>query len=69
MYVCICNGVTDQQIREAVASGCANVAELTLRTGCGANCGSCIDMAATLIEQSLAVRELPLPLIGLVGAA
>ena len=29
MYVCICNGVTDHQIREAAANGCRSVAELT----------------------------------------
>ena len=45
MYVCICNGITDHQIREAAAAGCSTVAELTMRTGAGANCGSCLDMA------------------------
>ena len=48
MYVCICNGVTDHQIREAAQSGVASVSELTMRTGCGATCGSCLDMAADL---------------------
>ncbi|WP_313211080.1 (2Fe-2S)-binding protein, partial [Stenotrophomonas sp.] len=46
MYVCICNGVTDHQIREAAQSGVVSVSELTMRTGCGATCGSCLDMAA-----------------------
>jgi bacterioferritin-associated ferredoxin len=45
MYVCICNGVTEQQVREAADLGCASVAELTMRTGAGANCGSCIGLA------------------------
>jgi len=60
VYVCICNGVTDHQIREAAAGGCDSVAELTMRTGCGANCGSCLDMAAGLLEQARMTRELPL---------
>ncbi|PPU93818.1 (2Fe-2S)-binding protein [Xanthomonas albilineans] len=69
MYVCICNGVTDRQIREAVEAGCCNVSELTMRTGCGATCGSCLEMAADLLERSL-TRELPLPvLVGLARAA
>ena len=51
MYVCICNGVTDRQIREAVANGCRSVAELTMRTGCGAGCGSCVNMATELLED------------------
>ncbi|MCD9088354.1 (2Fe-2S)-binding protein [Stenotrophomonas sp. SY1] len=63
MYVCICNGVTDNQIREAAIAGCDSVAELTMRTGCGSNCGSCLDMAAGLLEQARAFRDLPLPML------
>lgn len=63
MYVCICNGVTDNQIREAAIAGCDSVAELTMRTGCGSNCGSCLDMAAGLLEQARLTRELPLPML------
>jgi len=50
VYVCICNGVTDHQIRDAAASGVRNVAELTMRTGCGATCGTCLDTAAAILE-------------------
>ncbi|KAB7762004.1 (2Fe-2S)-binding protein [Xanthomonas maliensis] len=69
MYVCICNGVTDHQIREAAENGCSTVAELTLRTGCGANCGSCLDMARDLLHQARATREFGLPILGLASAA
>jgi bacterioferritin-associated ferredoxin len=62
VYVCICNGVTERDIREAADAGCRSVAALTMRTGCGANCGSCIDMAAEVLEQARAV-PLPLPLL------
>lgn len=51
MYVCICNGVTERQIREAAASGCRSVAELTMRTGAGANCGTCLDTAAAMLDE------------------
>ena len=64
MYVCVCNGVTDRQIREAAAAGCGSLAELTMRTGCGASCGSCVETAAALLDGALAARrvviELPL---------
>jgi len=63
MYVCICNGVTDRDIRQAVEAGCRSVPELTRRTGAGATCGSCLDLAAQLMEEARAVRELPLPLL------
>jgi len=52
MYVCICNGVTDRDIRQAAEAGCRTVAELTMRTGCGATCGTCLDMAADLLAAA-----------------
>ena len=63
MYVCICNGVTEQQVRDAAEAGCASVAELTMRTGAGANCGSCIGLAADLLEDLRSRRELALPVL------
>nr|WP_255699558.1 (2Fe-2S)-binding protein [Luteimonas sp. Y-2-2-4F] len=57
VYVCICNGVTDRDIAAAAAAGCAGVHELTMRTGCGATCGSCMDMAADLLAQAHGRRE------------
>jgi len=51
MYVCLCNGVTDHDIRRAVASGCRTLGDLTMQTGCGANCGCCLAMAADLLAE------------------
>ncbi len=50
-------------------NGCQSVAELTMRTGCGSNCGSCLDMAAGLLEKARATRELPLPVLRMAAAA
>ena len=71
MYVCICNGVTDRQILEAVANGCRSVAELTMRTGAGANCGTCLETAAAMLEPTMAATagHFPLPVLGLSRAA
>ncbi|KRG71605.1 (2Fe-2S)-binding protein [Pseudoxanthomonas dokdonensis] len=69
MYVCICNGVTEAQIREAAANGCATVAELTMRTGCGSNCGSCLDIAAGMLAPAPSRRESLLPVLDLSRAA
>ncbi len=70
MYVCVCNGVTDHQIREAASNGCRSMAELTMRTGCGANCGSCLGMASELLDEHReAQRASPLPLPMLPHAA
>jgi bacterioferritin-associated ferredoxin len=63
MYVCICNGITDHQIREAAAAGCGSVAELTMRTGAGATCGSCLALAGEILEETRSRIEFPLPVL------
>ena len=64
MYVCICNGVTDRQIREVAEAGCSSVSEMTMRTGAGASCGSCLVLLAEMIEDVQAARRaLPLPVL------
>jgi len=65
MYVCICNGVTDHQIREAAASGVRSVAELTMRTGCGATCGTCLETASAILSEPRIERgnAFPVPML------
>ena len=63
MYVCICNGVTERQIREVAEAGCRTVPELTMRTGCGATCGTCLDMAQSLLDDVHAARTVPLSVL------
>jgi len=67
VYVCICNGVTERDIREAAAAGCASMTELTMRTGAGANCGCCVEMATQVLAEANRVVELPL--VGMSEAA
>lgn len=59
MYVCLCNGVTDREIREVAAGGCRTLPELTMRTGCGATCGSCLDMAQQILDEVHAALDVP----------
>ena len=63
MYVCICNGVTDRQVREAAEAGCGSVSELTMRTGLGSTCGSCLPLAEAIMAEVRATRALPLPVL------
>ena len=51
MYVCICNGYRDKDIREVARSGvqCAREAYETL--GAGPRCGKCLEFAQTLIDD------------------
>ena len=52
MYVCICNAVTAKDIRQAAVAGCRSLPELTMRTGCGATCGTCLDTAAEVLREA-----------------
>ena len=63
MFVCVCHGVTDRDIRRAAEEGCRDVHELTMRSGAGSNCGSCLPLAAEILDEHHAVRELPLPVL------
>jgi bacterioferritin-associated ferredoxin len=68
VYVCLCNAVTETDIRNAATAGCASMAELTMRTGAGACCGSCVEMAIDVLEthrpgQQAAPDSLPLPVV------
>lgn len=68
MYVCICNSVTDSDIRDAVLGGVCNMRQLRQSTGCGSECGCCKEMAVDILQQSLSeVRQskLQLPIMQL----
>jgi bacterioferritin-associated ferredoxin len=41
MYVCICKGVTDRQIHEAVGRGARKLEDLSRELGVATGCGQC----------------------------
>jgi bacterioferritin-associated ferredoxin len=51
MYVCLCVGVTDHEIRETIAQGAASLEEVAYCTGAGTRCGSCVSTIAALVED------------------
>ena len=55
MYVCICNTVTDKQIRKAVGSGhIDSMASLQQQLKVGTCCGRCKDCAKKVLNDALA---------------
>jgi len=54
MYVCICNAVTDSDIRNAVEDGVRNMKQLGQATGCSSTCGCCRETAIEVLQQALA---------------
>ena len=52
MYVCVCNAITDKQIRKAAESGARNVRDLQRELGIATGCGSCMGAASDILRES-----------------
>ena len=62
MYVCICNPVTDSQVRACVSSGACTLTELQAQLGVALQCGQCASAALEIVCEmtgAIAVREQP----------
>ncbi|MEP6899359.1 MAG: (2Fe-2S)-binding protein [Rhodanobacter sp.] len=53
MYICLCNAVTDHDIRREAANGVHSFAELQARTGCSDCCGSCEQDARRTLSHAV----------------
>ena len=51
MYVCICNAITDKQIRHAAESGVTSLWELQKQLGVASNCGKCRSTAVDILRE------------------
>lgn len=51
MYVCICNAVTDCQIREAYCDGACSMRQLRQKLGVAGCCGRCAPCARDVLQQ------------------
>lgn len=53
MYVCICNAVTESDIKSAVKDGANCLNHLQTKLGVSNQCGSCQCEAASCLERAL----------------
>lgn len=51
MYVCICNNVTDREIREAAKNGAKTLEALSRQLQVATCCGRCSDCALSLLDS------------------
>jgi bacterioferritin-associated ferredoxin len=54
MYVCVCNAVTDRQIRSQSECGRGTVAEIYRALGITVKCGKCVRTAKCIIDDAQA---------------
>ncbi|SDY59741.1 (2Fe-2S)-binding protein [Nitrosomonas sp. Nm33] len=58
MYICVCKGVTDHAIREAVLQGAERMRDLKASLSIAEQCGICACHAKRVLDQALG-RETP----------
>jgi len=64
--VCVCNAVTDSDIRNVVDNGVCTMRQLRQKTGCASTCGCCRELAVEILQQALADRresQIKLPIL------
>jgi len=54
MYVCICKGITDSQIRQTVASTGGSLRTVRNELGAMTQCGKCALQTRDIVRQTLA---------------
>ena len=53
MYVCLCQGVTDQDIVAAVEAGASSLGDLQKQLGAATGCGACREYTERLLGSTL----------------
>ena len=59
MYICICNAVTDKQIRRAAAGGVDSLYALRENLGVATGCGSCASYVQDILDESAGRKGQP----------
>jgi len=63
MYICLCNAVTDHDIRRAASDGVRSFTELQARTGCSDCCGCCETEARATLDKAIEKAASDLPIL------
>jgi bacterioferritin-associated ferredoxin len=53
VYICLCHGITDSQIRNCVRAGARTLGDLSGTLGVATQCGSCATSACEVLDQTL----------------
>ena len=51
MYICICNAVTESEVRNCAQHGCASFDQLQVKLGVGTCCGRCRPAAKEILDE------------------
>jgi len=51
MYICLCNGFTDKQVRSVGCTGDCTVSGVYRSLGCAPQCGKCVPMVRDILRE------------------
>ncbi len=61
MYICICNAITDKDIRRAAEAGATDLWALQAELGVATGCGSCRETASEILLDARKQRQAAQP--------
>jgi bacterioferritin-associated ferredoxin len=53
MYVCVCKGITDSQIRAAIQDGASSFKDVRNSLGVASQCGKCGILTRDIVRETL----------------
>ncbi len=51
MYICLCNGITDRDIRRVADAADGSVAQVYRALGCAPQCGKCVPVVKAMLSE------------------
>jgi bacterioferritin-associated ferredoxin len=51
LYICVCNAITEKDVRECAANGACSLDQLAFELGVGSGCGRCRDCASDILRD------------------
>jgi bacterioferritin-associated ferredoxin len=51
MYICLCNALTDRDVRASCENSCGSVSAVYRSLGCAPQCGKCVPMVRQMLRQ------------------
>ena len=61
MIVCVCNNISDREVRQAIELGITSMDELRNDLGVATCCGQCLDYAQEILTEHLAALNADAP--------
>ena len=64
MIVCVCNAITEQEVRDLARAGARNPEAAYAALGCEPQCGACLCYAQEIIDEARQERGAQLRVVG-----